>query len=245
MRVSASLNLQRREPIPCTVRYSCVNNPFRPCPPRWPKVLGAAALGGAATLFIARNFFPTEKKIGHDVRTDYSAGDEVFARTMGNLLGPPLLAGNKVTVLENGEQIFPAMLEGIRSARQTITFENFLFHEGEVTDAFAEALADRARAGVKVHFLQDALGCDCVHGRALNLVRRAGVQLEIFRFVNLAVNFRTHRKLLVIDGRTGYIGGTGIADDWKGERPHARLLARFALSTGRSRRRANAAGLHG
>ena len=109
----------------------------------------------------------------------------------GNLLGPPLLKGNKVTALENGEQIFPALLKAIRCARHTITFENFLFKEGEVSDAFAEALAERARAGVKVHFLQDALGCDCLHGRAMNLVRRAGVQLEIFRFVNVAMNFRT------------------------------------------------------
>ncbi len=76
---------------------------------------------------------------------------------MGNLLGPPLLKGNKVTALENGDQIFPALLEAIRSAHHTITFENFLFKEGEVSDAFAEALAERARSGVKVHFLQDAL----------------------------------------------------------------------------------------
>src|SRR4051794_35952261 len=136
---------------------------------------------------------------------------------MGHLLGPPLVEGNKITPLENGDHIFPAMLKAIRSAQRTITFENFLFREGEVSDAFAEALADRARAGVKVHFLQDALGCNCLHGRAMNLVRQAGVQLEIFRFLNVAINFRTHRKLLVIDGATGYLGGTGISDDWKGD----------------------------
>jgi cardiolipin synthase A/B len=128
--------------------------------PRWATALGAAAVGGAATLFVARNFFPTEKKIRHEIITDYAVGDDVFVRTMGNLLGPPLLKGNKVTALENGDQIFPALLEAIRSAHHTITFENFLFKEGEVSDAFAEALAERARSGVKVHFLQDALGCD-------------------------------------------------------------------------------------
>jgi len=74
---------------------------------------------------------------------------------MGHLLGSPLLKGNKITPLENGDQIFPAMLNAIRSAQRTITFENFLFREGEVSDAFAEALAERARNGVKVHFLQD------------------------------------------------------------------------------------------
>src|ERR1043165_7906191 len=185
--------------------------------PQWPKLIGAAAASSLATLFIVRNFFPEEKKVRHAIRANYNVGDDVFVRTMGHLLGPPLVEGNKVTPLENGDQIFPAMLSGIRSAERTITFENFLFREGEVSDAFAEALAERARAGVKVHFLQDALGCDCLHGRAMNLVRQAGVQLEIFRFINVAINFRTHRKLLVIDGRSGYLGGTGIADDWKGE----------------------------
>ncbi|HEV8185890.1 MAG TPA: phospholipase D-like domain-containing protein [Chthoniobacterales bacterium] len=185
---------------------------------QWPKLLGAAAVGGLASLVIARNFFPQEKKIRHRVHANYAAGDDTFARTMGHLLGPPLLEGNKVTPLENGDQIFPAMLGAIRSAQCTITFENFLFREGEISDAFAEALAERARAGVTVHFLQDAMGCDAVHGRAIQHMREAGVKVQIFRFVHLLTfNFRTHRKLLVIDGKLGFIGGTGIADDWKGD----------------------------
>lgn len=99
--------------------------PFRPDPPQWPKLLGTAALTSLVTLFMARNFFPAEKKIRHRVTADYDIGDDVFVRTMGHLLGPPLVEGNKVTALENGEQIFPAMLEAIRSAERTITFENF------------------------------------------------------------------------------------------------------------------------
>jgi cardiolipin synthase len=184
---------------------------------QWPKLIGAAAASSLATLFVVRNFFPAEKKVRHSIRADYAVGDDTFVRTMGNLLGPPLLEGNKVTPLENGDQIFPAMLNGIRSAQRTITFENFLFREGEVSDAFAQALAERARNGVKVHFLQDALGCDAVHGRAIKLMKRAGVAVEIFRFVHFSrINFRTHRKILVIDGVRGFIGGVGIADDWKG-----------------------------
>ena len=180
-------------------------------------LLGAAALGGLATLFVSRNFFPDEKKLRHRIHADYSAGDDTFVRTMGNLLGPPLVGGNKVTVLENGNEIFPAMLAAIRSAERTITFENFLWKEGAVSHAFAEALRERARAGVKVHFLQDALGCDDVRGDALNLLRNSPVELEIFRFLNLKMNCRTHRKLLVVDGRVGFIGGVGIADDWGGD----------------------------
>ena len=180
-------------------------------------MLSTAAVSSFLTLFITRNFFPNEKKIRHRIEADYAVGDDVFVRTMGNLLGPPLLPGNKITALENGEQIFPAMLEGIRSAEQTITFENFLWREGDVSDEFAVALDERARAGVKVHFLQDALGCDSLRSPAMNMLRRSPVQLEIFRFLRMNMNFRTHRKLLVIDGRVGYIGGTGIADDWKGD----------------------------
>ncbi len=183
----------------------------------WLKLLGAAALGGFATLFIARNFFPNEKKLRHRITADYDAGDDVFARTMGHLLGPPLVEGNKVTPLENGDQIFPAMLAAIRAAERTITFENFLWKTGQISDAFATALDERARAGVKVHFLQDALGCDEVHSDALNMLRRSPVELEIFRFLNLQMNFRTHRKLLVVDGKIGFIGGVGIADDWQGD----------------------------
>jgi len=166
---------------------------------------------------MGRNFFPAEKKVRHAITANYDIGDDVFVRTMGHLLGPPLVEGNKITPLENGDQIFPAMLKGIRSAQRTITFENFLWKEGEISDAFASALAEKARAGVKVHLLQDALGCDAVHGRALHLMKQAGVAVEIFRFVHFSrINYRTHRKILVIDGTLGFIGGVGIADQWKG-----------------------------
>ena len=146
-----------------------MKDPFERCPSAWPKVLGAAAAGGFATLFIARNFFPNEKKVSHRIHADYSVCDDTFVRTVGQMLGPPLLAGNKVSALQNGDEIFPALLEGIRSAQTSITFENFLLKEGRVSDAFAAALVERANAGVKVHFLQDALGCDDVRNRANTL----------------------------------------------------------------------------
>ncbi len=184
---------------------------------KWPTVLGVAAVSSLATVFISRNFFPSEKKVGHKIEADYACGDDTFKRTIGQLLGPPLLDGNHVTLLQNGDHIFPAMLDAIRSAKRTITFENFLWKDGAVTAAFAAALDERARAGVKVHFLQDALGCDDLHSPSIQLLRRSPVELEIFRFMQVEVNFRTHRKLLVVDGCTGFIGGVGIADDWLGD----------------------------
>ncbi|HZJ14038.1 MAG TPA: phospholipase D-like domain-containing protein [Chthoniobacteraceae bacterium] len=181
-------------------------------------MLTVAALSGLAALFVSRNFFPAEKKVRSRIVADYEPGDDTFVRTMGNVLGPPLLEGNEVTLLQNGDEIFPAMLSAIRSAERTITFENFLFSEGEVSDAFAEALAERARGGVKVHFLQDAMGCNRLRGRAICLLKSSGVQVEIFRFVHFtSVNSRTHRKILVLDGKLGFLGGVGISDDWRGD----------------------------
>jgi cardiolipin synthase len=195
-----------------------MKTPSRPTPTRWPELLGVAAVSSLATLFLSRNFFPAEKKVRSRIQADYHPGDDAFGRTMGNVLGPPLLPGNHVEVLQNGDQIFPAMLKAIHEAEQTVTFENFLFAKGEVSDAFAEALAERARAGVKVHFLQDAMGCNCLRGPAFRLLKQAGVKVEIYRFTHFTtINFRTHRKLLVIDGKLGFIGGVGISDDWRGD----------------------------
>lgn len=183
----------------------------------WPKFLGVAAASSLATLFIARNFFEPEKKVTHRIEADYCVEDDVFPRVMGQLLGPPLLPGNSLEILNNGDEIFPAMLEAIRSAERTITLENFLWHEGRVARAFANALAERARAGVKVYVLQDAFGCQGLHAHAMEVLRESPVELEIFRSVFLShMNFRTHRKLLVVDGRIGFIGGVCIADTWIG-----------------------------
>jgi cardiolipin synthase len=184
----------------------------------WPQLLGTAAVSSLATLFIVRNFFPSEKKIRHRIRSDYSVADETFERVMSQLMGPPLIGGNKVTILENGDEFFPAMLDAIRSAEHTITFENFLWHEGKIAQAFADALAERARAGVHVHVLQDRFGCVGLYRGAMRTLRRSPVELEIFRAYWFSrINFRTHRKLLVVDGKVGFIGGACIADEWMGD----------------------------
>ena len=182
------------------------------------KTLAATAIvSGVAAVIFSRNFLETEKKITQVIETDYSVSDAPFVRTMSQLLGPPLLEGNRIKLLQNGEEIFPRMLEAIRSAKKTITFENFVFVDGYVTRAFVEAFCERARNGVKVHFLQDAMGCDCLRGELMKKMVEAGVELEIFRYYNLtSFNHRTHRKLLIIDGKMGFVGGVGISDAWDG-----------------------------
>ncbi|HYR30091.1 MAG TPA: cardiolipin synthase [Thermoanaerobaculia bacterium] len=176
-----------------------------------------------ATVFVTviiHNVVTGEKKIEHRVTHLYGVRDARFLRTMGSLLGPPVVSGNQVRELINGEQIFPAMLEAIRGARRTISFETFIYWTGEIGRQFAEALAERARAGVKVHVLLDWVGTYKLDKEALALMRDSGVDLEKYhplRWYNLGrINNRTHRKLLVIDGTVGFTGGVGIADKWNG-----------------------------
>jgi len=176
-----------------------------------------AAITAAATVF-ARNFISGEKKIKRRVVRRYSIDDPQFERSMSQLLGPPILADNLVTPLRNGVEIFPAMLKAIESAERSVTFETFIYWEGEMVQKFADALAEKARQGVKVHVLMDGIGCDCVDRDALRRMVDAGVELEIYHAANFArVNHRTHRKLLVIDGTVGFTGGVGIADYWSGD----------------------------
>ncbi|MCW1886133.1 phospholipase D-like domain-containing protein [Luteolibacter flavescens] len=181
-------------------------------------LIGAtAAISIAATIF-GKNFIAGEKKIKRRIRHLYGVHDPQFERAMSQLLGPPILDGNKVEALHNGEAIFPAMLAAIESAQRTITFETFIYWDGLISQKFAEALSRKARQGVRVHVLIDGVGCNCLDAASLRQMREAGVELEIYHIANLArANHRTHRKLLVIDGKLGFTGGVGIADEWDGD----------------------------
>jgi cardiolipin synthase len=171
-------------------------------------------------LLIVANLTLGEKPIDTKVAPLYATSDPQFARTMNMMLGPALLEGNRVTTLLNGEQIFPAMLEAIRGAKKTITFETYIYWSGEVGDLFSAALAERAQAGVKVHLMFDAVGSDRIDRDAVRRMQAAGVQIERYnpvRWYTVArMNNRSHRKLLVVDGRIGFTGGVGIADMWRG-----------------------------
>ncbi|HWS79364.1 MAG TPA: phospholipase D-like domain-containing protein, partial [Thermomonas sp.] len=122
--------------------------------------------------------------------------------------------------LENGDEIFPAMLEAIASAQKTITFETYIYWSGEVGQKFADALAERARAGVKVNVMIDWMGGLKMDAALLQQIKDAGADVQLYRplkWYNLGrLNNRTHRKLLVIDGKVGFTGGVGIADNWQG-----------------------------
>jgi cardiolipin synthase len=169
------------------------------------------------------------QSIPYKVDHKYPIDSPAFRQTLGNLLGPPLVDGNRITTLRNGDQIFPAMLAAIRSARRTITFETFVYWKGTIGQEFADALTDRARHGVRVHVILDWLGTDKIDPAYLDEMKSAGVQIVRYHKIHwytiptaLKVDHRTHRKLLVVDGRIGLIGGVGIADEWAGDarNPH-------------------------
>ncbi len=161
-----------------------------------------------------------EKQIRYELTHRFAVEDPQFLRSMGQLLGPAIVPGNRVTALQNGDQIFPAMLAAINSAQQSIAFETYIYWSGEIGQKFSDALCERARAGVKVHVMLDWLGTGKIDGKFLAAMQAAGVEVERYhplRWYNLSrLNNRTHRKLLVVDGRIGFTGGVGIADAWSG-----------------------------
>ncbi len=192
--------------------------------PSWLVISIIVPLTAVVTLladFIVRQFSKQEQRVEHRINHLYTVADDQFARTMANLLSRPFVPSNKVTPLRNGDHIFPSMLHAIRSAQRTITFETFIYWAGNIGQEFADALAERSRAGVKVHVLLDWYGSKEIDPKALQEMEDAGVEVERYHKIHFArlrsVNHRTHRKLLIIDGRIGFTGGVGIADHWAGD----------------------------
>ena len=169
---------------------------------------------------LARNFIGGESGVQRRIPRLYSVHDSAFARAMGLALGPSIVGGNQVVALMNGDVIFPAMLQAIQGAQKTITFETYIYWAGGIGEQFAVALSERARAGVKVHVLVDWVGSDKIDASYGTMMEQAGVEFRKYRplrWYNLGrVNNRSHRKLLVVDGRIGFTGGVGIAEMWTG-----------------------------
>jgi cardiolipin synthase len=154
------------------------------------------------------------------LRSGTAATDPGHAAYVAGLLAAPLTHGNRFTVLTNGDQIFPAMLDAIRGARRRISFETYIYESGEIADTFTSALAHAARQGVRVNLVVDAVGGSGIDGDHVRQLEDAGcrvVRFNSLRWYSLEeVNYRTHRKILVVDGDVAFIGGVGIADHWKG-----------------------------
>ena len=178
------------------------------------------ALATGALVLLALNFNAGEKEVQKQLPRLYTTASPQFERALGSLLGPGIVGGNEVTELLNGDQIFPPMLAAIKAARHSVTFETYIYWSGDIGKAFADALSERARAGVPVHVLLDWVGSAKMEESYLTEMKAAGVQIEKFHkphWYNWArMNNRTHRKLLVVDGQVAFTGGVGIAPEWTG-----------------------------
>ncbi|MFJ7988429.1 phosphatidylserine/phosphatidylglycerophosphate/cardiolipin synthase family protein [Streptomyces sp. NPDC096351] len=142
-------------------------------------------------------------------------------RRLERLIGIAATEGNGVLPLRNGDEIFAAMLAAIDGARHTIDMMTFVYWRGEIARRFADALTDRARAGVRVRLLLDGFGSRLIEKDLLDRMSDAGVEVAWFRkplyLSPLKQNHRCHRKVLVVDERTAFTGGVGIAEEWCGD----------------------------
>jgi cardiolipin synthase A/B len=158
---------------------------------------------------------------------DILVGEPSFFPTIEAYTDAPIVGGNRIDLLFNGDETFPAMLRDIKTAKSTITFAQYLYEEGSISDEFAEAFSDRCRAGVRAHILIDNQGSQKIPGKIPAMMRDAGCHVEFFRRVEaqqvflpwklLKYNYRNHRRVLVIDGRVGFTGGYGISQAWTGD----------------------------
>lgn len=191
-----------------------VVNPFSP---RRPGVRGLSLLL-LVLLFPSCALLPRGRAL-YTFECCLDSADPEFGRALAALTGEPLLPGNRCDLLENGEQMFPAMLEAIRGARSTLNLEIYIFQSDATGIRFARAIEERARAGIRCRVMVDGWGS---HNLASSLeaeMKRAGVEFERFRPLLLFHKFknRTHRKILVVDGRIAFIGGEGLDRRWEGD----------------------------
>lgn len=153
------------------------------------------------------------------VESPVAADDPRFVDYVASLIGTPMHRGDELTVLRNGVEVFPAMLDAIGKAQKRISFESFIYEDGEVGDSFTQALIAAARRGVDVRVVLDAFGGELSEASRQKLTD-AGVHLVWFNPIRPwtleETNYRTHRKILVVDGAVAFAGGVGLANHWIG-----------------------------
>ncbi|TPI57694.1 cardiolipin synthase B [Mesorhizobium sp. B3-1-7] len=190
---------------------------------RWFNVLKyvAIAIVVSSITVIVMNLIPDSRSIRAIVPHRFDAADPQFARSMTSYSQGQMFDANAVQTLVNGDEIFPAMLEAIRTARSTINMETYIYWSGKVGYEFAAALAAKAREGVEVRVLVDWVGSLPFDEELIHIMTSAGVRFQRYRpiywYTLDRVNNRTHRKLLIVDGRIAFTGGVGIADNWLGD----------------------------
>ena len=173
-------------------------------------------------LALALLFWATSARmLSEPVAVDYGPESALFRDSLGPLLSAEFTPGNRITTLVNGDEFFPPMLQAIREAKETITFESYIWESGRISDEFIAALTERARAGVKVHVMVDGMGALKFKDSDQRRLLDAGVEYvaygrEHWWQIKYNLNHHTHRKLLIVDGRVGFTGGMCVADSWLG-----------------------------
>ncbi|HEY3170932.1 MAG TPA: phospholipase D-like domain-containing protein [Thermoanaerobaculia bacterium] len=199
----------------------------KPRTPRKPRVyrirveIYLLALAAAFALSVAISLLNRPREVPYDVPHSFGVRDATFLASTQALDRPSIVGGNRVTVLENGVEFFPAMLAAISSARESIHLEAYIFWSDDVGTRFRDALTERARQGVEVRILLDGVGSPKRLAKSdLEILRRAGCRVEYFRPIRPwmldVINGRSHRRILVVDGRVAFTGGVGIAKEWDG-----------------------------
>lgn len=143
-----------------------------------------------------------------------------FLRALHGAAGECVVEGNEVEVFQNGDEIFPPMLAAIRESQSTIHFSTYVYWAGAVPREFAQALCDAAQRGVIVRLVLDSEGAGAMPRQLVTQMRHAGCKVIWFGrmrwFDWMKYNHRSHRRLLIVDGKIGFTGGVGIADEWTG-----------------------------
>jgi cardiolipin synthase len=185
---------------------------------RWPTAIALVLLARYAADSLRHR---REQGQGYELRGEsIEVGSDAFLRATEALTMAPVTHGNAIELFINGDEIFPAMLETMAGARRTLNFLSYLYWSGEIACEIADALCAAAQRGVEVNVLLDAVGSAKMQSEVLATMRDAGVSVARFRppkpYALRRLNNRTHRKLLIADGRVGMTGGVGIADEWTG-----------------------------
>jgi cardiolipin synthase len=173
-----------------------------------------------AAAVIALGLLFAQDQVTLTVRSAISAEGTQHPDYIASLVGTELSRGNAFEVLTNGVQMFPSMLGAINGARRRISFETYIYDTGDIANQFTHALEQAARRGVKVNVVVDAVGASSMEKEHLERLRQAGCRVAQFNtpawYSLEEINYRTHRKILVVDGETGFTGGAGVADHWLG-----------------------------
>ena len=154
------------------------------------------------------------------IQSPHAVDDPLFPGYISALLGANATGGNTYEVLTNGDQIFPPMLAAVKSAQRRISLETYIFNKGTVGQQFTDAFIAAAKRGVLVQLVIDAMGSNKIPKEWAEAMTAAGVKIGEFgqpKWYSLEeLNYRTHRKILVVDGRIGFTGGVGLDDQWLG-----------------------------